>query len=54
MRAWDIYLDGQLIDTVFYIREVEADAVKTALINHDGLPVRIEVRESTKRMEVTE
>lgn len=35
-RAWDVYLNGKLIDTVFYDRNCDADYVRRGLIEHDG------------------
>lgn len=45
-QAFDIYLNGKLIDTVFYSPNVKVDVeeVKQSLINHDGYDSGIEVR----------
>lgn len=43
MQAWDVELDGELIDTVFYDSDCDADYVKRGLIDHDGYDSRIEV-----------
>lgn len=43
-RAWDVYLNGRLIDTVFYDRSCTADYVRNGLINHDGYNPRIRVK----------
>lgn len=43
-QAWDVYLNGRLIDTVFYDADCTADYVKRGLINHDGYDPRIVVR----------
>ena len=47
MRAFDVYLRGKLIDTVFYSTGavVDADEVKRSLVNHDGYDPAITVRE---------
>jgi len=47
--AWDVWLDGEVIDTVFWNSrctggaEVTADDVRRSLIDHDGYDDRIEV-----------
>jgi hypothetical protein len=47
MRAFNVYLNGRLIDTVFYSKSdnIDADEVKHSLINHDGYDSRITVKE---------
>lgn len=47
MIAWNVYLNGKLIDTVFD-RETDANEVKKSLINHDGYDHRIIVRKARK------
>jgi hypothetical protein len=47
-QAWNVYLDGKLIDTVFYDKDCDADYVKRGLINHDGYDSSITVRKSNK------
>ena len=47
MTAWDVYLNGKWIDTVFDM-EKDADEVKRSLINHDGYDWRIVVRKARK------
>lgn len=46
-RAFDVYLNGKLIDTVFYSRSVNVDVVevKRSLIDHDGYDSQIVVKE---------
>lgn len=44
MKAWDIIRNGQVIDTVFYIRTMTLHEVRDSLINHDGYDVDIQVR----------
>jgi hypothetical protein len=46
MIAWDVYLNGKKIDTVFYTAECDAEYVRTTLINHDGYDARIVVRKA--------
>ena len=43
MQAWDIYLFGTLIDTVFYDKDCDADYVYRSLVYHDGYDLRIKV-----------
>ena len=43
MTAWNIYLNGRLIDTVFYLESCDRDYVKDGLINHDGYNPNIKV-----------
>jgi len=46
-KAFDVFLDGKNIDTVFYSIDevVDADEVKKSLIEHDGYDPNIEVEE---------
>ncbi len=48
-QAWDVYLNGELIDTVFYDRDCDADYVKRGLINHDGYDPGIEIEGDAER-----
>lgn len=48
-QAWDVSLDGKVIDTVFYDPDVDADYVRRGLVNHDGYDARIKVRRSPRR-----
>ena len=41
---WDIYLDGQLIDSVSFDDDIDEETVKSSLINHDGYDQNIVVR----------
>jgi hypothetical protein len=43
-HAWNVYLHGRLIDTVFYTADCDADYVRRSLINHDGYDAGIVVR----------
>ena len=49
-QAFDVYLDGKNIDTVFYGDgvNVDKDEVKRSLVNHDGYDPNIIVRKSRK------
>lgn len=44
--AFDVFLNGKNIDTIFYSKgtKVDAEEVKQSLINHDGYDSRIEVK----------
>ena len=46
MQAWDVYLNGKLIDTVFYDKDCDRDYVRRGLINHDGYHPNIKVVKS--------
>jgi hypothetical protein len=43
MQAWNVYLAGRLIDTVF-ANGYTADEMRRSLIDHDGYDSRIVVR----------
>lgn len=43
MQAWNVYLNGRLIDTVFYDKDCDQSYVRNGLINHDGYDSRIKV-----------
>ena len=43
-NAWNIYLRGELLDTVFYNSDCDEDYVLRGLIEHDGFDPDIEVR----------
>jgi hypothetical protein len=45
-QAFDVYLNGRCIDTVFYSASanVDADEVKRSLVGHDGYDPAIVVR----------
>jgi len=44
--AWDVFLDGEEIDTVFFVGNCDKEYVREALINHDGYDSRIEVKQA--------
>ena len=48
MDAFNVYLNGRLIDTVFYIKSSKetCDEVKRSLVNHDGYNPEIVVKKS--------
>ena len=47
-QAFDVYLNGRNIDTVFYSGPVDADEVRRSLIDHDGYDSDIEVRKARR------
>lgn len=44
INAWNVYLNGKKIDTVFFDSYCDADYVKRALVDHDGYHPGIKVR----------
>jgi hypothetical protein len=44
INAWDVFLDGKCIDTVFFDSYCDADYVRRCLVDHDGYDSRIKVR----------
>lgn len=46
MQAFDVYLNGKEIDTVFYSAKppVDSSEVRKSLVEHDGYDSRIIVR----------
>jgi hypothetical protein len=42
--AWKIYLNGKMVDCVFFNNDCDAAYVKHSLINHDGYDAAIKVR----------
>ena len=36
MNGWDVWLDGEWMDTVFYDSDCDEDYVRRGLIDHDG------------------
>lgn len=50
-QAWNVYLNGKLIDTVFYDTNCDADYVRRSLIDHDGYDSGINVRRKHYRKE---
>jgi hypothetical protein len=47
MQGWNVYLNGKLIDTVFFDIGLDRDYVLTSLINHDSYDAMITVRKTT-------
>ncbi len=43
-QEFKVYLNGKLIDTVFWVINVDAEDVKESLVNHDGFDPSIEVK----------
>ena len=46
--AWNVYLRGKLIDTVFFTTDYTAEEVRRSLIDHDGYDSGITVRRQAK------
>lgn len=46
--AWDVSLNGSKVDTVFYEADMDADAVRKSLIEHDGYHADIVVTAQTE------
>lgn len=36
MQAWDVYLEGEWIDTVYFQPQIDEGYVRQSLVNHDG------------------
>lgn len=53
MQAWDVYLNDELIDTVFYDSNCDADYVRRGLIGHDGYDAGIRVEGDAERAAVS-
>jgi hypothetical protein len=47
-QAWNVYLNGKKIDTVFCSPKDDAEDVKRSLIDHDGYDAGITVRRCNK------
>ena len=48
MNAWNVYLHGKLIDTVFFTRDCDVEYIRKSLINHDGYNDAIVVLKARK------
>lgn len=48
-QAFNVYLNGRLIDTVFQSGPFTTEEVKRSLVNHDGYDPRIVVKKQRKR-----
>lgn len=44
--AWNVYLHGKLIDTVFYDADCGEDYVYNGLVYHDGYDAAISIRKA--------
>jgi hypothetical protein len=47
-QAWNVYLGGKLIDTVFFTPDCDREYVYHALVGHDGYDSRIIVRRNNR------
>lgn len=45
MKAWEVFLNDEMIDKVFFIANMEENEVRDSLINHDGYSNNIEIYE---------
>lgn len=43
-RGWDVVIDGEVIDTVFFDSDMSAKEIHRSLVNHDGYDPTIQVR----------
>ena len=43
MREWNVYLNGFLVDTVYFLDDVEEGDVYNCLVNHDGYVSDIQI-----------
>ena len=50
--AYDVYLNGKHIDTVFYTGYDGPEEVKKSLIDHDGYDPRIVVKKAPRRRQI--
>lgn len=44
MKGWDVLLDGEYVDTVFFGDDMSDAEVKRSLVDHDGYDSRIVIR----------
>ena len=44
MKAWEIYLHGELIEIVYFNRDMDEDQVRRSLVDHDGFSPEITLR----------
>lgn len=49
MQAWNVFLNGKKIDTVFYQATLSSDYIKTSLIEEDDYPPEIQVYREVKK-----
>lgn len=42
--TWNVYLNGHLIDSVWYTKGLDSEYVRTSLINRDGFDPSIIVK----------
>lgn len=43
MKGWDVFLNDEWIDKVFFIANMEEGEVRDSLIRHDGYDANIEI-----------
>ena len=44
MNAWKVFLNGHLVDVVFYDKNCDAKYVRDSLVEHDNYPTNILVK----------
>ena len=44
MREWDVYLEGYVIDTVFFTRDMTEGEIYNSLVYHDGYDEDIDLQ----------
>jgi hypothetical protein len=49
-NAWVVTLNGEQVEVVYMADDMDADAVKRSLVNHDGYDSRITVKKRPRRM----
>jgi len=53
MREWDVYLEGYVIDTVFFKSDMTEGEVYAALVYHDGYDEDIELQSAGESFTTT-
>lgn len=54
-QAWDVYLkptgghQSRLVDTVWFDKDMDAEAVRRSLVEHDGYDPRITVKQPKRK-----
>jgi len=48
MTGWNVWLNGKLIDKVFYVDGFSSEEVKESLVDHDAYNPNIKVRKEKK------
>lgn len=48
--AWDVFLDGCWIDTVWFCDDMDQRCIKLSLVRHDGYSPRIVVVRCSRKL----